>query len=347
MKRIFSTLICILLITFTGMANGEDVIKQNISKIAKELEAKYPGRTKLKVAILDFRTSSNELTPFSKFIQDELAINYKGTRIEIIDQNAINRVVDAYGWNLEMSNDYKHYTALSEQIFKAIGMVPEAFIYGQINDNGPSISLTGYILPNGIKSTNIYSTQVFESNEVTDRLLGKPIRPPKPEPQVVIVEKPVYIEKEVIVEKPVYIEKEVVVEKPVVIEKPTVHPRDPRAAFMGRAGGMDFELLEAKVVGDRVEVELEVVNLKADDHIKYLECRFISPDGIEFNSTHMQSTFRNRDLIEEIAIRGTITFRGDNIQRTQSMSVIEIKVYGAGYDNLLGTLRFRNVPVTR
>lgn len=347
MKRIASTLICILLMSLVSIASGDDAIKQSVSKIAKELDAKYPGRTKLKVAILDFRTSDNELTPFSKFIQDELAMSFKGTRIEIIDQNAINKVVDAYGWNLEMGNDYKHYTALSEQIFRAIGMVPEAFIYGQINDNGPTITLTGYILPSGLKSTNIYSTQIFESNEITDRLLGKPIRPPKPEPQVVIVEKPVYIEKEVIVEKPVYIEKEVVVEKPIVIEKPTVHPRDPRAAFMGRAGGMDFELIEARMVGDRVEVEIEVVNLKMDDHLNYLECRFINPEGVEFKSNYTQNTFRNRDLIEAVAIRGTITFRGDNIQRTQSMSVIEISVYGAGSNNLLGTLRFRNVPVTR
>lgn len=344
MKLTFTTLVCIIALTFAGFANNEDVVKQSISKIAKELEEKHPGRSKVKVAILHFRTNDNKITPFNAYIQDELNLNYQSSKcFEIIDQNAMNRVADEFGWNLDMSNEYRQYSDLSEQIFRKIGVVPEVFIYGQINDNNETITLTGYLVPNGLKSTNIYSTQKFPSSAVTDKLLGKPVRKPKPEPkpEVVVVEKEVIVEKEV----PVYVEKEV--EVPVYIEKPKKHPRDNQSSFVGTIGDMEFELTEAKVIGDKVEVELTVVNNKMDDRIEYIDSRFIDPDGNEFESRSYNNTFRKRDLIEAVPIRGTITFKGNNIQRTNKMVVIEINVYGTDSRNLLGTLRFRNVPVSK
>lgn len=336
MKKLAFSLICFLAFSISGYANSEDALKQSISKIAQELESKYPGRGKVKVAILQFRTSDNRLLPFNQYIQDELNFLYRSSnRFEVIDQNAINRITEAYEWSLEMSNDFKNYSDLSEQIFRAIGMVPEVFIYGQINDRGDNISLTGYLVPSGLKSTNIYSTLLFPSSEVTDKLLGKPIRKPQPkpqqQPQVVVVEKPVYIEKEVVVEKPVY------------VERPTP-PAQPQGKFTGKIGDMEFELVKANNFGDRIEVEMSVVNNKSDDKIYYVNSRFIDPNGTEFESPYMHSTLRNRDLIEGIQIKGTITFQRGSFQNVTSMAVIEIQVVGDG-NKQLGTLRFRGVPI--
>jgi len=336
MKKLAFSLICFLAFSISGYANSEDALKQSISKIAQELESKYPGRGKVKVAILQFRTSDNRLLPFNQYIQDELNFLYRSSnRFEVIDQNAINRITEAYEWSLEMSNDFKNYSDLSEQIFRAIGMVPEVFIYGQINDRGDNISLTGYLVPSGLKSTNIYSTLLFPSSEVTDKLLGKPIRKPQPkpqqQPQVVVVEKPVYIEKEVVVEKPVY------------VDRPTP-PAQPQGKFTGKIGDMEFELVKANNFGDRIEVEMSVVNNKSDDKIYYVNSRFIDPNGTEFESPYMHSTLRNRDLIEGIQIKGTITFQRGSFQNVTSMAVIEIQVVGDG-NKQLGTLRFRGVPI--
>jgi hypothetical protein len=335
-------------LSYFGFSNNEAQIKQSVRNIAKELEAKHPGSSKLKVAILEFRTSDNGLTRFNQFIQDELVAYYASSkRFEIIDPNAINRLVTSYGWDLEKSNSFQVYSELSELIFKNLGVVPGAFIYGQVNDNNENITITGYLVPNGIKSTNIFYAQTFQSSGITDNLLGKPIRKPepKPEPQVVIVEKPVVVEKQVVVEKPVYIEKEVVVEKPVYIEKPVEKPQLSEGKFVGKVGELEFELIHAKVAGDRIEVLVSVVNNTRDDKIDYLDCRFIDPDGNEFNSPSYESTLRSRDLIEGVSIKGTISFRGNNIQRTKGFTVIEINVYQNG--KLAGTLRFRNVPVSQ
>lgn len=343
MRKLTFSLICILSFSFSGFANNEEALKQSISKIAQELESKYPGRGKVKVAILQFRTNDNRLLPFNQYIQDELNFLYRSSnRFEVIDQNAMNRITEAYEWSLEMSNDFKNYSDLSEQIFREIGMVPEVFIYGQINDRGDNISLTGYLVPNGLKSTNTYSTLLFPSSEITDKLLGKPIRKPQSKPQQPQV---VVVEKQVIVEKPVYIEKEVVVEKPVYVDRPTP-PAQPQGKFTGKIGDMEFELIKAKNFGDRVEVEMSVVNNKADDKIYYVNSRFIDPNGTEFEGPYMHSTLRNRDLIEGIQIKGTITFRRGSFQNVTSMAVIEIQVVGDG-NKQLGTLRFRGVPVEK
>jgi hypothetical protein len=350
MKRIIATLACILSLSFVGLSNNEDVVKQAINKIAKELDEKFPGKSKIKVAILHFRTSNNELKPFNNYIQDELSSFFKGTRLEVIDQNAINRISDSYGWNLDMSNEFKNYSELSEQIFRGLGIVPGAFIYGQINDNSETITITGYIIPNGLKSTNLYSAQIIESSEVTDRLLSKPIRKPqqKAEPKVVVIEKPVYIEKEIVVEKPVYIEKEVVVEKPVYIERPPVQPSEPMGKFTGKVGDKEFELLEIKVFGDRVEATLTVVNPMGDDRIGSMEARFFDPEGNEYTCNYANNTFRDRDLIEGAVIRGTLTFKGDNINRIQGITVIEFNVYSQTSPNdQQGSFRFRNVPISK
>ncbi len=344
MKKLGLAILCIVVISTSAMANNEDVVKENIKKIAQELESKYSGRGKIKVAVLEFRTSDNRITPFNHYIQDELSVFYQSSnRFEVIDQNAMNSVLKAFNWSLEMSNDFKQYSDLSEQIFRAIGIVPEVFIYGQISDRGDNISLTGYLVPNGLKSTNHYSTKVFASSATTDKLLGKPIRKtqPKPQPQVVVVEK------EVVVEKPVYVEKEVIVEKEVYVDRPTPQAnKQPQGTFKGNVGNIEFEITQAKTFGDRIEVGLNVVNNVSDDRINYLEARFIDPDGNEFKAYYNHSTFRKRDLIEGITIKGTITFNEGNFQKIQNMAVLEITVFGEN-NKQLGVLRFRNVPVTR
>ena len=343
MKKIALAILSIITISNAVMANGEDVVNKNIRMIAQELEAKYPGSGKIKVAVLEFRTSNNQITPFNQHIQDEISMFYQSSkRFEVIDQNAMNNVLKAFNWSLDMSNDFRHYSSLSEEIFRAIGIVPEVFIYGQINDRGDKISLTGYLVPNGLKSTNHYSTKVFDSSAFTDKLLGKPIRKqepkPQPKPQVVVVEK------EVIVEKPVYVEKEVIVEKEVYVDRPT-SPK-PESEFKGKVGDIEFEITQTKSFGDRIEVGLNVVNNVSDDRINYLEARFIDPDGNEYKSYYNHSTFRKRDLIEGITIKGTVTFNDGNFRKIQDMAVLEITVFGEN-NKQLGVLRFRNVPVKK
>ncbi len=79
-----------------------------------------------------------------------------------------------------------------------------------------------------------------------------------------------------------------------------------------------------------------------------MDGRFIDPDGNEFSCNYVSNSFRERDLIEGIAIRGTFTFRGNNINQIMGVSVIEFNVYSQTSPNdQQGALRFRNVPIIK
>lgn len=154
-----------------------DEVKENIQKMATEFEAKYPGRIKVKIAILQFRTKDNQLTRFNQYLQDEFFSMYKNSpRFEVIDQVSVNRLLESSNWNLENSSSFEKYTELSEQLFRNVGVIPDAFIYGVIEDNIETITISGYIVPNGIMSNSIGSVIKFNSSEVTDQLLGKQVR---------------------------------------------------------------------------------------------------------------------------------------------------------------------------
>ncbi|MDX9771089.1 MAG: hypothetical protein RBT19_12055 [Tenuifilaceae bacterium] len=170
-------LLLTILISLPAWANQEEELKQQIERLATELEAKYRGRGKVKVAILQFRTSDNRLTPFNQFMQDELNRIYSSSeRFQVIDQKAVNQVLIDFKWSLEMSSDFRQYSNLSESIFMAVREVPEVFIYGQVDDKGGKVRLTCYLVPNGLTSTNLYSSQEFSASELTNHLLGKPYR---------------------------------------------------------------------------------------------------------------------------------------------------------------------------
>lgn len=335
MKRIKGFLALIIAITVLPLAAVAMEVNEGIKQMAQELESQSPSRVKIKVAVLQFRTSDNRITRFNQYIQDGLFAAYKGSaRFEIIDMNSINRIVEASNWDLEKSLSFKSYTELSELIFKETGIVPDAFIYGQINDNDEYITLSGYLVPNGIKSTNIQSVVRFNSSEQTDKLLGKPVRKrEKPKPDTVVVYK------EKIVEKPVYVEKEVVKEVPVYIEKAKEEPVTPAGEFTAKIGDLEIEITKVQFNGDRIEITVMLTNNKEEQKIANVWPRFFDAEGNEFKEGH--NTIAYSELIAGVPAKRAIYFTG-KVSNVSLIRVLEIEL-GAGQ----GKAQFRNIPVKR
>ena len=104
MKNIAIKLLSIALLLCSNFTVFSGELEENIQKMAKELELKFPGRTKVKVALLQFRTSDNQLTKFNQYINDEITSIYKDSkRFELIDPNSVSRMVESFGWSLEKS----------------------------------------------------------------------------------------------------------------------------------------------------------------------------------------------------------------------------------------------------
>ncbi len=356
MKRILLSL-AFLLSVFFVQAQGEEELSKIVRQIATELEAKHSGLNKIKVAILEFRTTDNKLTKFNDYLQEELFLAYKNSqRFEIIDQNAINDLIRSFGWDANKARSFEYAESFNKYIFEQIGIVPNAIIYGTITDNDETITITAYIVPNSVKSTNLMSVQKFQSSEYTDKLLGKPVKErKKAEPQVivvqkeVIVEKPVIVEKEVVVEKPVIVEKQVVVEKPVVlekeVEKPAEKPNPSYPILKGNVGNYQFEITSVSMAGNKIVITMIVRNLSEDGYIYALDARFFDNEGNEFTSATRQNTFRDRKMIQNIPLKGTITFEGSNMKKIRELSALEINLYES-YRKIMGTMLFHNVSVT-
>lgn len=331
-----TSVIILLMTSFLGIASE---VNDQVTKMAKELEQSSKSYSKKKIAILQFRTDKNKLTPFNKFIQDEMVLAYsKSTKFEVIDVNATNRIVEKLNWDLTKGNSHDDYLKLSEEIFKEIGVVPSAFIYGQINDNNETITITGYLVPNGLKSANIQSVVRFESTEETDKLLGKPVvKRKQPEPEVIYKDK--IIEKEVIKEVPVYVEKEVIKEVPVYIEKevPTEVKNEP-SEHVKMLGNIKFEVASAVFNGSNLVVTFLITNDAEDQSLPNCWTRFFDQDGNEFK--YSSSTLPYTELIAGVTAKRTCTFEKPGLSKAKVMKVLEIEVGN------LGKVQFRNVKIT-
>lgn len=344
MRRI-NRLLVLLAAVFSLFINsfaGE--VEENIQKLAAELEAKYPGYSKIKVAILQFRTSDNKLTRFNQFIQDELSLSYKNSkRFEVIDQYSVNRLTEAIGWDINKSNSYNIYNELSEQIFRNVGVVPDAFIYGQITDNYETIVLTGFLVPNGVKGSSVQSIIKFASSELTDQLLGKPVRvrpsaKPKVDTVVVykekIVEKPVVVEKQVVVEKPVYVEKQVIVEKPQAQEAAPAS-----TGIKGKIGDLEVEILSAQNTGGKIVIMVNLLNDTEDMTLPTVTVRFFDTEGNEYHASDNTLTWAK--LIAGVPAKKKIIFERGNLNSVKTIRVLEIEL------NQTGKIQLRNIPVTQ
>lgn len=341
-RTLLMSAIIILISTFSAKATE---VNNQVAKMAKELEQKSKTHSKQRIAILQFRTDKNKLTPFNKFIQDEIAITYSNSAMfEVIDINATNRIVEKLNWDLTQSNNFNIYDKISEAIFKDLGILPNAFIYGQINDNNETITLTGYLVPNGLKSTNIQSMVRLNSTEQTDKLLGKPIvQRPKPQAEVIYKEK--IMEKEVIKEVPVYVEKEVTKEVPVYIEKEIIKEVPARDEakkeddeHIKTLGNLKIEVLSAVFNGNSIIVTFKLTNSSEDQSLPNCWVRFFDQDGNEFKYTSTTIQFAN--LIAGVTAKKTCTFNREKLSNVKLMNVLEVELSG------LGKVQFKNIKVT-
>ena len=175
MNRVRLLLCCsLLLFSSSTFAKNEEEIKSIVKSLAIELESNYENSKKVKVAILQFRTNQNSLTRFNHFIQDELISIYSNSKkFEVIEQSIVDQTTETVSWSLEKSQSYSTYTEISEMIFRNVGAIPDAFIYGHIDDNIDTITITVYCTQNGLSQLTLTAHQTFASSEFTDLLLGK------------------------------------------------------------------------------------------------------------------------------------------------------------------------------
>lgn len=348
MKKTAILLIINLLITAGLIAQVQEDLTKIIEKMAAELESKHSGLTKVKVAILQFRTQDNKLTKFNDFMQNELYKAYKNSeRFEIIDQNAINDLIQSYGWTNDKARNFKYNNDFGKYIFQELGFIANSMIFGKITDNDQTITISVNLIPNGINK-NIYTVETLKSSPFTDNLLGKPTKEHDKQPNVVYVEKEVIIEKPVIVEK--VVEKEVivekVVEKEVIVEKPVASAK-PAAVYKAGIGDYNFEIISAQFTGNKITIAMQVINEVSEGYIYAIDSRIIDLDGNEYTSGYSNNNLRDRKLMQGTPLKGIINFESSGVAKVFEIETLEINVYKSFGLEKHGTIRFNNIPIDR
>jgi hypothetical protein len=137
------------------------------------------------------------------------------------------------------------------------------------------------------------------------------------------------------------VEKEVIVERPVTVTKPVT------TTFKSKIGDYNFEIVSVMFTGNKIAINIIVQNDVEDGYIYGVDARFFDPEGNEFNSGLSFNTLRDRKLIKGIPLRGVINFENKEVARVTEMQALEINVYKSFGSEMLGTMRFYDIPVTK
>lgn len=344
----------LVLFTFGSYAQ-EVALSDHIKTLTDELAQTYPTRRAIDVAVLDFRTSDNRITAFNTYLQNAFHENYKGSgSFRLYDQNNVNRVLANSEWDLEQSNDFATYATLREDIFKTLGLGADAFIYGQINDNNETITITAYLIPQGVKPARLHATVTFPSSEETDRLLGKPVvrrrRPASQEPVVVVRDR--IVEREVRVVDTVVVEREVLVDRPVEVRE---RPEQPSGNVV-EVPGYRFELNSIERVHDgSLMCKMTVTRLDRDIELNFYRSGWRGttkifdeagaehvPESINIANKRIRGAHDNHRFIQDVPTQ--VTFRVRGVDPDISMiSLFEIVLGDDDVEKF--NIQFRRIPI--
>jgi len=315
-------------------------IKEPIKKLSSDLEQKYHGRDGAKIALLEFRTTDDRLLPFNAFIRDEMVLNYQGSsKFELIDPYMAAKIAAGNGWSMKKVSSFPFYEKLGQQFMEKTGYVPDAWIYGQIQDNEESITLTAYLVPTGSTIAKAIAAVSFPSDEQTDRLLGKPVKnrvKPKPEPDTIV------IEHHIVIEKP---------EPQVPVFEP-VPEAEPVADYTGNLPSADYEQFHLQLtsvcfIGEKLHIVFSVTNTGNIEKMLYItsyRSRIINNEGDEYQhpgvtlgsseSTHSV----NKKMVPGITMKGELIF--SKIPADLKIRLLEIGIQDE-------KITFKDLPVSR
>ena len=323
---------CIVAFLMTmNLYSQTSALREPLKELCSDLETRYQGRQGVKVALLEFRTTDDRLLPFNAFIRDEFVLNYQKSKpFRLIDPLMSAKVATDNGWSMKTVSSFPYYEKLGRQFMERTGYVPDIYLYGQIQDNEESITITAYMVFTGSTDAKVIAAISFPSDEQTDRLLNKPIRKrPKPLPKADTV----YVEKRIEVKlKPdtVYVDR-IIQTEPVKVEPPIVVKSSdlPSADYES----FHFQLTEIIFIGDKLHIRYSVENKNLTEKHLYVTAynsRIIDNDGNEFlgpevsmgsaTSTHSV----NKNLASSIPLKGELVF--SNVPKTLTIKLLEMGV---------------------
>lgn len=173
MKKFTTSLLLLISITCNPIITQSDFALENaVAKLVGDLTVKYTNKHKVHFAVLQFRTEDDKVSRFNHVIQNEvIAALGNISNIKVIEQYSVNHLIEEQGWSLSNSSSFRVYSNLNESLFKSTGIIADVFVYGIIKVDGDNITITGYLLPDGIASNAIKSTVQIAIKDLPSNLI--------------------------------------------------------------------------------------------------------------------------------------------------------------------------------
>lgn len=315
-------------------------LREPIQKLSSDLEQKYQGRPGTKIALLEFRTTDDRLLPFNAFIRDEMVLNYQNSsKFTLIDPYMAEKLAAGNGWSMKNVSSFPFYEKLGQQFMEKTGYVPDAWIYGQIQDNEESITLTAYLVPTGSTIAKVITAVSFPADEQTDRLLNKPVKnrvKPRPAPDTLVVEHHIVIEKP----EP---------QEPVYEPTPVIEPVTDIEGDLPSADYEQFhvQLTGVRYIGEKLHITYTATNTGNIEKMLYItsyRSRIINNEGDEYlhpevtlgsaESTHSV----NKKMVPGVTMKGELIF--SKIPGNLTIRLLEIGIQDE-------KIIFKDLPVNR
>jgi TolB-like protein len=307
---IMTRIVCVLcIIVMAGWSFAYSSSIDSVSaKIAVELQKGDKRSTQHDIAIGDFVTPDYPHADFGKYFTESLGEAMQRTpSFKIIDQDKVTKVLTNRMFFFNQGYEYTALDSISQDIYKTAQETPTAFCFGKIMEIGDEIKITAKLIDAITGATITTASVAFPSDEITDKLLGKPIRERKPGRRDTVV-----VVKERVIEK--------VVER--AGEKPIDHPKmntDSRVpASQGfNIQGFSVTLKKCSFAGDELIFAFSVLNENDLTKVFSIERgRIVDPDGnaIDCNRVTLGTIsggyIARTDLISNVAVNAFVSFKG-------------------------------------
>lgn len=166
------TLFCFFNSTMPALQARKGAVEIAVNRLTDDLMAKYSSNSKVRVAILQFRTPDDNISRFNQLVQNEMnSVLAESVDFQTIEQFSVNHIVDEFGWNLQKASSSADYSLLNESLFKVAGVIADIFICGIIQTNEDEVIITAYLLPDGLVSEAKSSTVRIPISDIPSHLL--------------------------------------------------------------------------------------------------------------------------------------------------------------------------------
>lgn len=346
----FPALIIVLFFASILAIAQEKTLDAKILDLSKNVEKKFPMTGTNYIGVTKLLMEDGTENQLCKYLAEEINKNFENSNVFApADRDLVLKEFAKNNFNYNNINNQKLLDKISQSLHAVTNVFIENYLFGTVKDYGDIIKINIKIVNVSTGNTIVNFTYDLQSDETTDKLLGKPIRKKAKKVDTVVVVKEKVVTKEVPVttsNSPISTS-----DKPNTQVKQVETSQNTGTIFplSKKIDTFTFTLLDCYYDGGKVEIPFTFINdTDAEEDLSMkisYNTRFFSNNGVEYNYGYLEfsndryyHTF-NKLMPAQIRFNGKLVFESVK-SNEKSMQLLEIIVNGK-------KLSVRDIPISR